>query len=62
MKYNELHKLLRNAGCVEAGQMAGHRRWLNPKTGGHFATSNHLSAEVAPGTLREILKKAGIRK
>lgn len=61
MKYNELHRLLRKAGCIEVGQMSGHRRWLNPKTGEHFATSNHLSAEVAAGTLRKILKMAGIK-
>jgi predicted RNA binding protein YcfA (HicA-like mRNA interferase family) len=63
MKYKELHKILRKAGMILLGdQRAGHPQWLNPKTGEKFTTSNHGSHEVAPGTLKSILKTAGLDK
>lgn len=61
MKYNELHRMLRKAGCYQTGkQMAGHPLWFSPKTGETFKTSNHEKQEVATGTLRNILKSAGL--
>lgn len=61
MKYNELHKLLRKAGCYKTGgDMAGHPVWYSPRTGLCFPTSHHLTQEVARGTLRNIKKSAGI--
>lgn len=63
MKYNELHKILRKAGMIELDeQRAGHPLWLNPLTGEKFTTSNHLSREVAAGTLKSIIKSAGLDK
>lgn len=62
MKYNELHKRLKKAGCILTGkQLAGHPEWINPNTGITFPTSNHLSEEVKPGTLNNILKAAGLK-
>jgi len=61
IKYKELHKILRNAGMIELGeQRAGHPLWLNPQTGEKFTTSNHGSHEVARGTLKSILRSAGL--
>lgn len=61
MRYNELHKILRRYGCYETNlQKAGHPQWYSPITGQKFTTSNHQSQEVATGTLRSILKAAGI--
>ncbi|MGM9763356.1 MAG: type II toxin-antitoxin system HicA family toxin [Candidatus Cryptobacteroides sp.] len=62
MKYNELEKLLRKAGCYPTGrQQGGHPLWFSPKTGKSFQTSNHGSQEVASGTLKKILKDAGLK-
>ncbi len=62
MKYNELHKKLRQAGCYDTGeQMAGHPKWYSPITKRFFATSNHYSAEVAPGTLKNIRIASGVK-
>lgn len=62
MKYNELHKLLRKNGCYETGrQIGGHPAWFSPITGRVFKTSNHGSEEVKPGTLKSILRDAGIK-
>lgn len=62
MKYSELHKLLRQHGCYPTGeQIAGHQAWFSPITGKDFPTSNHLSQEVRRGTLKNILRAAGIK-
>lgn len=61
MKYRELERLVSKAGCYDTGrQQAGHPLWLNPKTGETFQMSNHQSQEVATGTLRKIMRAAGI--
>lgn len=63
MKYNELHRILKKNGCYETGkQRAGHPEWYSPTTGRKFTTSNHLSEEVKPGTLKSIIKDAGVKK
>ena len=63
VKYKELHKILRKAGMIDLDeQRAGHPLWLNPYTGEKFTTSNHGTHEVATGTLKSILRSAGIEK
>lgn len=62
MKYNELEKKLKKAGCYDTGnQMAGHPIWYSPKTKKEFKMSNHGAEEVATGTLNAILKAAGLK-
>lgn len=62
MKYSELHRLLQKAGCYQTGeQRVGHPGWYSPITGKKFTTSNHLSREVATGTLKSIKRDAGIK-
>lgn len=62
MKYNELEKKIKKAGCFDTGkQMAGHPIWHSPLTGMDFKMSNHGSEEVATGTLNAILKAAGLK-
>ena len=61
MKYNELHKLLKKAGCYDTGKvMAGHPLWYSPITKKYFPTSHHGAEEVKKGTLNSIRKSAGI--
>ena len=61
MKYNELERLVRKAGCYDTKkQQAGHPLWFSSKTGKYFQMSNHQSEEVASGTLRKIKLAAGI--
>ncbi|WFE84976.1 type II toxin-antitoxin system HicA family toxin [Parabacteroides chongii] len=61
MKYNELERLVKKAGCYDTGrQQAGHPLWYSPKTGKTFQMSNHEKQEVANGTLKAIKKAAGI--
>lgn len=60
MKYNELEKKLRKAGCTEVDSKGRHPTWYSPKTGKYFQTSHHKSEKVKPGTLKAILRDAGI--
>ena len=61
MKYNELHKLLKRAGCYDTGKtMGGHPLWYSPKTEKYFKTSHHGSEEVPRGTLKSIKRDAGV--
>ncbi len=61
MKYNELERLLKKAGCFNTGeQQNGHPVWESPKTGKRFRMSNHGKQEVATGTLKAIMKAAGL--
>lgn len=62
MKYNELAKIVKKAGCYQTGrEMAGHPLWYSPKTNREFKMSNHGAQEVAKGTLNSILKAAGLK-
>ena len=61
MKYSELHRILKKGGCYLTGNnIAGHPEWYSPKTGKYFPTSHHGSHEVAPKTLKNILRDAGL--
>ena len=62
MKYSELEKKLKEFGCFDTGKQAnGHPLWFSPITEKRFKMSNHKSKEVATGTLKSILKDAGIK-
>ena len=61
MKYNELMRKLKKAGCHDTGrEICGHPAWYSPKTGKYFAVNHHGSQEVATGTLKNILRAAGL--
>ena len=60
MRYSELIKLLKEAGCEIYGEGKNHQKWYSPKTGKIFPVGRHKTEEVPRGTLRSILKDAGI--
>ena len=46
MKYSELEKILREAGCYDTEKQAnGHPVWYSPITDKKFRLSNHKSKE-----------------
>lgn len=62
MKYSELEKKLKKAGCFDTGEQSnGHPLWYSPITDADFQMSNHSGKEVATGTLNKILKAAGLK-
>lgn len=61
MKYSELERILKKNGCYDTGEsLYGHPKWYSPISKNYFAMSHHHSSEVANGTLRKILKSAGL--
>lgn len=60
MKYSELHKKLKKAGCYIIREGANHPIWFSPITEKKFATSRHESQEVATGTLKKISTQSGV--
>ena len=60
MKYTELEKKLRKAGCYQIGNKA-HPVWYSPITKKEFNTGHHDTHDVNPNTLHKILKEAGLK-
>lgn len=62
MKYKELEKILKKAGCYDTGKtLNDHPKWYSPRSGKFFKMSRHGSEEVKNGTLNSILKDAGLK-
>jgi len=61
MKYSEIERKLKKAGCYEDGSMAGHPLWYSPITDKYFKTSHHKNHEAAAGTLKSISKDSGVK-
>ena len=61
MKYSEIHKKLRDAGCYIARNGARHPIWKSPITGLLFETSYHDSEEARNGTLHKISRMSGVK-
>lgn len=60
MKYNEIHKKLRAAGCYPIGN-GDHPFWYSPITGRKFKTSHHGSQEAPIGTKKSIARDSGVK-
>jgi predicted RNA binding protein YcfA (HicA-like mRNA interferase family) len=60
LKYTELERKLKKAGCKLVKENGKHPTWYSPITGKTFQTSHHKSEEVKPGTLDSIKRDAGI--
>lgn len=61
MKYSEIHKKLRKAGCYVVRNGSRHPIWTSPITGLLFETSYHESEEAKPGTRKSIEVKSGVK-
>lgn len=61
MKVSELKRLLKRAGCYECrtGTRA-HDEWYSPISDSRFRIPRHDTKEIATGTMRNILKQAGL--
>lgn len=60
MKYSELEKMLRKAGCTVLREGHEHRIWYSPATGKKFPVGRHRTQEVPTGTLKKIKESAGL--
>jgi predicted RNA binding protein YcfA (HicA-like mRNA interferase family) len=61
MKYSELERRLKPFGCRWHEDGGNHPIWFSSITGNRFPMSYHKSEEVKPGTLKSILKLAGVK-
>ncbi|OXA65570.1 toxin HicA [Flavobacterium aquidurense] len=62
MKYSELERKLKKAGCYWIKDGKKHPIWYSPTTEKEFQTSHHKSEEVKFGTLQSILRDSGLKK
>lgn len=60
MKTNELKRLLKSQGCYEVSFGKEHDVWYSPITNAKIRVPRHQAQEVPDGTLKSILKQAGI--
>ena len=61
MKYSELEKLLKKAGCTVHREGSNHTIWYSPITGKTFPVGRHRSEDVRQGTLKSIKRDAGLK-
>ena len=63
MRYREVAKRLRRLGCQELRKGKGsHRIWHNSATGKVAAVPDWGSRDLAPGTVRAIIRELGISR
>lgn len=60
MKYSEVEKKLRKAGCQFDSHGANHDWWYSPITNRRFLIPRHKSEEAKPGTLKSIKEQSGV--
>ncbi len=56
MKYNELQRELRKAGCYLLHHGGDHDMWFSPITGQKIAVPRHGSKEIPKGTLKSLYR------
>ena len=61
MKYSELEKKLREAGCIVCHEGKEHRMWYSPITKQRFPVPRHKTKDVPSGTYDSIMKKSGLK-
>jgi mRNA interferase HicA len=63
MRYREIAKRLRRLGCQELREGKGsHRIWYNPAMEKVAAVPDWGSRDLAPGTVRAIIRELGISR
>jgi len=60
VKVRDVLKKLRAAGWVKRNQEGSHRQFVHPNKPGKVTVAGHESDEMPPGTLKSILKQAGM--
>ena len=60
MKYSEIERKLRNAGCYFYRSGGNHQIWFSPITERKFSLSHHKSEEAPTGTVKSISNESGV--
>jgi len=61
MKYSELERMLKKAGCRIDHEGKRHTMWYSPITGELFPVPRHQGQDAKVGTVNSILKAAGLK-
>lgn len=61
MKYSELEKMLKAAGCTVYREGKEHQIWYSPITKKTFPVGRHRTEDVRKGTLNSIMRDAGLK-
>jgi predicted RNA binding protein YcfA (HicA-like mRNA interferase family) len=61
IKVRELAAILEADGWIQVRQRGSHRQYHHPWKRGTVTLSGKLGVEVPPGTLRSVLKQAGLK-
>lgn len=63
MRYRDLAERLRELNCVELREGKGsHRVWHNPATGLIASVPDWGSKDLAPGTVRAVIRELGVSR
>ncbi len=62
MKVSEMVKILEADGWCQIAQRGSHRQYKHPIKPGRVTVAGKLSKDLPPGTERNILKQAGLRR
>jgi len=61
MKYSEVERKLKKAGCYFVSHGANHDWWYSPITNRRFQIPRHKSAEAKGKTLKSISEQSGVK-
>jgi predicted RNA binding protein YcfA (HicA-like mRNA interferase family) len=61
MRVREVVRLLKEQGWVEMRSKGSHRHFKHPDRASVITVPGNEGKELAPGTLNDILKKAGLK-
>jgi predicted RNA binding protein YcfA (HicA-like mRNA interferase family) len=62
VKVRDAIRLIEQDEWAQVRQKGSHRQFHHPTKPGTVTVAGHLSDEVPPGTLKNIMKQAGIEK
>ena len=61
MKYREYTRRLRDDGWQLKSQEGSHQQWIHPVKPGKVTVAGHPNDEIPVGTLKAMLKQAGLK-
>ena len=61
MKYSEIERKLKKAGCYFYRSGGNHQIWFSPITNKKFALSHHKSEEAPIVTVKSISNNSGVK-
>lgn len=62
MKVRELIRLIESDGWVQVRQRGSHRQFKHASKPGKVTVAGNPNTDVPPGTLKSVLKQAGLNK